>query len=62
MILVIEELLVIMVNHSQFPYQVCIGQRMAQIIFHKIEKPTFQKVDALSSSERQFGRFCCTEY
>ena len=51
-----------MVNHSQFPNQVCIGQRIAKISFHKIEKHTFQKVDALSSSERQFGGFGCTEY
>ena len=28
---------VIMVNHSKVPFQVCIGQRIAQIIFHKIE-------------------------
>ena len=46
---------IIMVNHSKVPYQVCIGERIAQIIFHKIEKTTFQKVDAFSSSERQFG-------
>ena len=53
---------VIMVNHSKVPYQICIGQRIAQIIFHKIEKTTFQKVDALSSSERQFGGFGSTGY
>ena len=28
---------VIMVNYSKVPFQVCIGQRIAQIIFHKIE-------------------------
>ena len=49
-----------MVNHSKVPYQICIGQRIAQIIFHKIEKTTFQKVDALSSSERQFRGFGST--
>ena len=53
---------VIMVNHSKVPYQICIGQRIVQIIFHKIEKTTFQKVDALSSSERQFGGFGSTGY
>ena len=51
---------VIIVNHSKVPYQICIGQRIAQIIFHKIEKTTFQKVDALSSSERQFRGFGST--
>ena len=53
---------VIMVNHSKVPYQVCIGERIAQLIFHKIEKTTFQKVDALSNSERQFGVFGSTGY
>ena len=51
-----------MVNHSKVPYQVCIDERITQLIFHKIEKTTFQKVDALSSSERQLGGFGSTGY
>ena len=41
---------VIMTNQSQSPYEVCIGQRTAQIIFLKIEKITFTKVDELTKN------------
>ena len=53
---------VIMTNQSQFPYEVCIGQRIAQIIFHKIEKVTFTKVDELPKTERQCGGSGSTGY
>ena len=53
---------VIMTNQSQFPYEVCIGQRIEQIIFHNIEKVTFTKVDELTKTERQFGGFGSTAY
>ena len=46
-----------MTNQSQFPYEVCIGQRIAQIIFPKIEKGTFTKAGELTKTERQFGGF-----
>ena len=53
---------VIMTNQNQFLYEVCAGQRTAQIIFHKSEKTTFTKVDILSKTERQFGGFGSTGY
>ena len=53
---------VIMTNRSEFPYEVCIGQRIAQIIFHKNEKVTFTKVDELTKTERRFGGFGSTGY
>ena len=49
-----------MANQSQFPYEVCIGQSIAQIIFHKTEKVTFTKVNELTKTERQFGGFRST--
>ena len=51
-----------MTNQNQFLYEVCVGQRTAQIIFHKSEKTTFTKVDILSKTERQFGGFGSTRY
>ena len=52
----------IMTNQSQLPYEVSIGQRIAQIIFYKIEKVTFTEVDKLIKTERQFGGFGSTGY
>ena len=51
-----------MTNQSQFPYEVCIGQITAQIIFHKIGNVTFTKVDELTKTERQLGGFGSTGY
>ena len=53
---------VIMTNQSQFPYEVCIGQITAQIIFYKIGNVTFTKVDELTKTERQLGGFGSTGY
>ena len=45
----------IMTNHSKDPYETSVGQRMAHIIFRKVEQATFMKADTLSKTERQ----CC---
>ena len=53
---------VIMKNHGKVPYEIFVGQRIAQIIFHKIEQVAFVKVDTLSKTERQCDDFGSTGY
>ena len=52
----------IMTNHSEAPYEISIGQRIAQLIFHKVEQVSFIKADTLTKTERQCGSFGPTGY
>ena len=53
---------VIMTNHGKVPYETFVGQRIAHIIFHKVEQVTFVKANTLSKTERQCGGFGSTGY
>ena len=53
---------VIMTNHGKVPYETFVGQRIAHIIFHKVEQVTFIKANTLSKTERQCGGFGSTGY
>ena len=49
-------------NHSNVPYEISVGQRIAQIIFHEVEQVSFVKVNTLKKTERQCGGFGSTGY
>lgn len=47
-------------NQSDEDYVVNVGDRIAQVIFHKVERPTFHTVDELEESDRGEGGFGST--
>ena len=49
-------------NHSEVPYEISIGQKMIQLIFHKVEQLIFIKADTLTETERKFDGFGSTDY
>ena len=51
---------VILVNLSEQPYRVNDGDRIAQIVFAKVEAVTFARVDDLDTTERGAGSFGST--
>ena len=51
------EIKVILINHSDEPYTVNNGDRIAQMVVAKYEKIDFQPVEALSVTERDNGGF-----
>jgi len=51
------EISVILFNFSDTPYPICRGDRIAQLVFTKLEKAAFVKVDALSETVRGAGGF-----
>ena len=52
--------LILMTNNSKDPILIKVGQRIAQIVFHKKQEVVFKKVDCLSSTERGAGGFGLT--
>ena len=52
----------IMTNYSNIPYEISVGQGIAQIIFHKVEQVSFVKVNTLTRTERRCGGFGSTGY
>ena len=54
------EVIVIMFNHSNKPYEVTVGDRIAQIVFHCYEVPSFVRCDELSKTDRGLGGFGST--
>ena len=54
------ELIVIMFNHSNKPYEVKVSDRIAQIIFHRYEIPKFVECSELSKTDRGKGGFGST--
>ena len=54
------ELGVILMNHSKEPFEVKKGERIAQIVFNKIEIVSLQEVAELSDTERGEGGFGST--
>ena len=51
---------VLMTNNSKDPILIKVGQRIAQIVFHKKQEVVFKKVDCLSSTEKGAGGFGLT--
>jgi len=54
------ELGIIMINHGKDPFSVKKGERVAQMIFNKIEFAYLEEVEELSSTERGLGGFGST--
>ena len=55
-----NEVGVILQNHSNKPYQVKEGDRIAQAVIKKVERVSIIEVDKLSSTERGLGGFGST--
>jgi len=51
---------VILINHSDQPFEVCDGERIAQMVIAKYEKVTWKEVTELSSTDRGEGGFGST--
>lgn len=54
------ELGIILVNHGKEPFEIKRGERIAQIIFNKIEIVSLEEVEELSDTERGEGGFGST--
>ena len=46
------EIMVVLVNHSEYPYELVKGDKIAQILFGKIPEVTFVEVSVLPASDR----------
>ena len=54
------EVKVILINHGNIPFVIQQGDRIAQLVFNKVETAIFELSDELSSSERGAGGFGST--
>jgi dUTP pyrophosphatase len=54
------ELKVLLINHSDTPFEIKRGDRIAQLVFQKVENATFQEVAELPESVRGDGGFGST--
>jgi len=54
------EIQVLLMNHGDFTFEVNHGDRIAQLVFNKVEQPTLTLVDELESTERGEGGFGST--
>jgi len=54
------ELGIIMINHGKEPFPVKKGERVAQMVFNKIEFAYLEEVEELSSTDRGSGGFGST--
>ena len=50
------EVKVVLCNHTDAPFHVSVGDRIAQLIFERVELPTLVSVDALTSATDAAGR------
>lgn len=48
---------VILINHSNVPFKISNGDRIAQMVIMKVETPTLVSVDVLTETERGDGGF-----
>ena len=46
------EVIVILMNHSPYPFRIIQGERIAQMVFAKVIRPPLSLVNRLSESER----------
>jgi dUTP pyrophosphatase len=51
------EIRVILVNHGDAPVRVKRGERVAQMVFHKLPRMTLEEVETLPETERGAGGF-----
>lgn len=51
------EIKIILHNTSIIPYTIEKGERIAQMVFNKVERVTFEEVDSLDDTERGDGGF-----
>ena len=51
------EIGVILINHSNIPFTVYSGDRIAQLVFNKVEQAEFVEVEELDKTERGEGGF-----
>ena len=54
------EMIVIMFNHLNKPYEVTVADRIPQIVFQRYEVPSFVRCDELSKTDRGLGGFGST--
>ena len=54
------EVRVVLVNHGQEPFEIRPGDRVAQLLVQRVERATFQRVDALAGTARGAGGFGST--
>jgi dUTP diphosphatase len=54
------EVRVVLVNHGQEPFEIRPGDRVAQLLVQRVERATFQRVDALAGTTRGAGGFGST--
>ncbi len=52
-----DEIRVVLINHSDEPYRVARGDRIAQLVVQPVHRVTWEPVDALTTSERGTGGF-----
>lgn len=51
------EIGVILINHSNTPFTIYSGDRIAQLVFNKVEQAEFVEVEELNDTERDEGGF-----
>ena len=56
------EIIVLLINHSQVPFIVTRGMRIAQMVINKVEKITWQEVKDLETTTRGEGGFGSTGF
>jgi dUTP pyrophosphatase len=54
------EIKVALINHGELPFEVQIGDRIAQLVVMAVEAPEFTQVDALGATRRGSGGFGST--
>lgn len=54
------EIKVALINHGELPFEVQIGDRIAQLVVMAVEAPEFTRVDALGPTRRGSGGFGST--
>jgi dUTP pyrophosphatase len=54
------EIGVILINHSNVPFRISHGDRIAQMVFNKVEQAIFEEVNDLSDTDRGQGGFGST--
>lgn len=54
------EIQVILINHGTNPFTISQGDRIAQLVFSKVEIVTFESAETLSTTQREDGGFGST--
>lgn len=54
------EVKVVLANHGGVPFEVNVGDRIAQLLVQRVERPRFERADSLAPSGRGEGGFGST--